>query len=229
MKKPIFLLALACLLGGMSSAQASMMSFSKNHSLSTTNWLDAFTFAKFNTTLGTLTSVKFELSGLASGIGKVESKDADPSDVTMDLTARIMLKRPDGTSIAIINPLYIQEFSFSAFDGAVDFGGTSGASTGLVTSDKAFNSFISSSVADLALFSSAGKEMVTLDLKATGKSFATGAGNLVVDIATSAAGAATVTYIYTAAPVKIAEPETSSMLLGGLGLLGFMVRRRKFI
>jgi len=229
MKKSIFLFALACLLGGVTSAQASMMSFSKNHSLSTTNWLDAFTFAKFNTSLGTLTSVKFELSGLVSGIGRAESKDADPSDVTMDLTARIMLKRPDGTSVVIINPVYLQEFSFSAFDGTVDFAGTSGASTGLVTSSKALDSFTSSGAADLALFSSAGNEMVTLDLKATGKSFATGAGNLVVDIATSAASAATVTYIYTAVPVNIAEPETSSMLLGGLGLLGFMVRRRKFI
>lgn len=227
MKKQLYSLALACLLGGVIPAHASMITTNVSHALSSTNWSDTFTIAKFNTSLGTLTSVKFDLSGTASGIGKAESKDATRSDVTLDLTSRITLRRFDGTSLAVINPLYTKDFSFSAYDGIVDYEGTSGASTGVVTSSEASNSFTSTSADDLALFSTAGNGTVTVDLTASGRSSAVGAGNLVVDIATSAAAAATVTYIYTAAPATIAEPETSSMLLGGLGLIGFMARRRK--
>ena len=227
MRKSIFSLALACLLGSGSLAQASMMTSNVSHTLSKTDWTDTFAIAKFNTALGTLTSIKFDLSGYTTGILKAESDNTVATNVTLILESLLKLTRADMTFLVDVDPFTQRMFSFTAYDGVDDFGGTSGASTGNITSAVVVDSYTSALAADLASFSTSGSGTVNVLLEATGKSKATGSGNLTTKFTTNATADVAVTYIYTAASTSIPEPESTSMLLGGLGLIGFMARRRK--
>ena len=121
------------------------------------------------------------------------------------------------------NPLFTQTFALSAFDGSIDFAGTSGASTGLRSSTGS-NGYTSASASDFALFSSAGGGLIYLGLNAIGSSAGSGAGNLLTQFQTAASGRVQVTYEYISA---VPEPETYVMLLTGRALAGVMVRRRK--
>lgn len=222
MKKIIIALATAGLFGATGAAQANVISFTADKAETLTAWNDVLSFGKFNSNLGTLNSITFELSGTVTGSGKAESLDASPSTVTLSLSSLLKLTRPDGSTIVVTNPVFSNAYNLAAFDGAIDFAGTSGVKTGPVSSSHT-EIVTSSSSSDFALFSQAGGGTINLALGATGLSSGSGAGNLLSQFNTSAAGSVKVTYDYTAAPVP--EPETYAMLIGGLGLLG-LVRRR---
>ena len=225
-KSFIALAAVAMLgLGAASSAQAATqtISFSADRALGATNWSDTLGLGKFDSNLGTLTSIKFHLEGAVQGSGKTESLDASASDVTLSLASLLTLYRPDNSTLLVANPLFTQTFALSAFDGSIDFAGTSGASTGL-RSRTGSNGYTSASASDFALFSSAGGGLIYLGLNAIGSSTGSGAGNLLTQFQTSASGRVQVTYEYISA---VPEPETYAMLLTGLALAGVMMRRRK--
>lgn len=225
MKKIFAALAIAAALTPFTSAQAATISFSDSKAMATTNWTDVLSFSKFDTSLGTLTSIKFDLSGAVQGSGNAESLDAAASDVSLSLGALLGLTRPDGSTLVVTNPLFSQVFNFSAFDGSINFGGTSGGSTGTVSANGA-NFFVSSSASDFSLFSALGGGTINLGLNAVGNSSGTGAGNLVTQFNTAAAGNVVVTYTYTSASV-VPEPATLATLLAGLGLMGAVRRRGK--
>lgn len=225
MKKIFAALAIAAALTPFTSAQAATISFSDSKAMATTNWTDVLSFSKFDTSLGTLTSIKFDLSGAVQGSGNAESLDAAASDVSLSLGALLGLTRPDGSTLVVTNPLFSQVFNFSAFDGSINFGGTSGGSTGTVSANGA-NFFVSSSASDFSLFSALGGGTINLGLNAVGNSSGTGAGNLVTQFNTAAAGNVVVTYTYTSASV-VPEPATLATLLAGLGLMGAVRRRSK--
>lgn len=225
MKKIFAALAIAAALTPFTSAQAATISFSDSKAMATTNWTDVLSFSKFDTSLGTLTSIKFDLSGAVQGSGNAESLDAAASDVSLSLGALLGLTRPDGSTLVVTNPLFSQVFNFSAFDGSINFSGTSGGSTGTVSANGA-NFFVSSSASDFSLFSALGGGTINLGLNAVGNSSGTGAGNLVTQFNTAAAGNVVVTYTYTSASV-VPEPATLATLLAGLGLMGAVRRRSK--
>lgn len=226
MKKSFFALAAAGLfsVGAVSQAQAATqtVTFTQARAVGATNWNDILGVGKFDSNLGTLTSIKFGLTGLVQGVGKAESLDAAASDVTLNLAALLTLTRPDASTLTVANPLFSQQFSLSAFDGSIDFAGTSGASTGSRSSN-GYGAFSSNSSSDFALFSAAGGGLINLGLKAIGSSSATGSGNLVSQFQTAAAGDVSVTYEYVSA---VPEPDTYLMLLTGLALAGVMARRK---
>jgi hypothetical protein len=222
MKKILFALSLAGLLGGGVAAQAATVEFSASKALSTTNWSDTLSFGKFDTHLGTLTGITFDLSGLVSGVGRAESMDGAATTVNLSLSSVLTLYRPDNSTLVVANPVFSTQYNFGAFDGQIDFGGSSGATTGTV-SNTGSNTFVSHNASDFALFSSNGAGAISLNLNALGQSTASGAGNLLSAFQTQAAGNVKVTYEYTLAPVP--EPETYAMLGAGLALLG-LVRRR---
>lgn len=223
MKKIIAALAAASLFGAIGSAQAAVVSFTATKDTATTAWSDVLSIGKFDSNLGSLNSITFELSGTVSGSGRAESLDAASSIVTLSLSSILTLTRPDGSTIVVTNPVFSNGYAVSAFDGALDFAGGSGASTGPVSSSHS-ESFVSGSASDIGLFAQAGGGTISLGLGATGVSNGSGAGNLITQFATSAGGAVKVSYDYTVA-TPVPEPETYAMLLGGLGLLG-LVRRR---
>lgn len=216
-------MAVVCLLGLTGAANADTLIYSSSKPLSTTNWTDVLNFSLFDTTLGTLNSVRFDLGGTVSGTGMAESLDASATNVALTLGSVLTLTRPDSSTLVVTNPFLTSNFSFTAFDGNINFAGTSGGSTGLQT-HSASNFVVSSSGADLALFSASGGGVIGLGLGAAGQSSGTGSGNLITSFATQAAGNVSVTYDYTAVPVP--EPESYAMMLAGLGLLAFAKRRQ---
>jgi hypothetical protein len=225
MKKTFAALALAAAFLPFASAQAATISYADTKALATTNWADTLSFAKFDTSLGTLKSIRFDLSGVVQGVGNAESMDASATKVTLSLGSLLGLHRPDNSTLVVTNPLFTQTFDFTAFDGAINFGGTSGATTGSVSASGS-NFFVSTSAADFALFSALGGGTINLGLDAVGASSGSGSGNLVTQFNTSASGVAKVTYEYVPT-ATVPEPASLALICGGLGLLGAARRKRK--
>jgi hypothetical protein len=225
MKKTFAALALAAALLPLAAAQAATVSYSDSMALTTTNWIDALSFSKFDTNLGTLTSIRFDLSGVVQGVGNAESLDSSASTVKLSLGSLLGLTRPDNSTLVVTNPVFSQTFDFTKFDGTFDFGGTSGATTGTASATGS-NFFVSSSASDFALFSALGGGMINLGLNAVGNSSGTGSGNLITQFNTAASGVAKVTYTY-APTATVPEPASLALVFGGLGLLGAARRRNK--
>lgn len=189
--------------------------------LSTTNWISSVTVPKFDGALGTLTKITFKLDGYVEGSAKFESLDAAPATVTMALSAEVTLQRPDLSSLVVSLPVANTLDNVSAFDGFIDFGGSSGKtypalSAGDLQSSMLFAPF---SPVDAANFIGGPLDTVTLPAKARGTSTGSGAGNLLLQFATSASAGVMVTYEYNPIP----EPTTLALFaLAGLAL----VRRR---
>ncbi|KQV40180.1 hypothetical protein ASC93_19310 [Massilia sp. Root335] len=225
MKKTFAALAIAAAFLPLAAAQAATVSYTDSKALTTTNWTDALSFSKFDTSLGTLTSIRFDLSGVVQGIGNAESLDSSASTVKLTLGSLLGLTRPDNSTLVVTNPVFSQTFDFSAFDNAVNFDGTSGGTTGSVSATGS-DFFVSSSASDFALFSALGGGMIDLGLNAVGNSSGTGSGNLITQFNTAASGVAKVTYTYTPT-VAVPEPASLALVFGGLGLLGATRRRNK--
>lgn len=225
MKKTFAALALAAALIPAASVQAATISFNDAAALKKTNWTDTLSFGKFDASLGTLNAIRFDLSGLVQGAGRAESDDEEATTVNLSLGSILKLSRPDGSLLVLSNPVFNHAFEFSAGDGDIDFAGTSGGSTGMVTAN-AHDFFLSTSSSDFALFSALGGGQINLSLKATGASGANGAGNLAAIFQTFASGNVNVTYDYTPFAVEVPEPASLATVLAGLDLMGAMRRRR---
>lgn len=222
LKKTFAALALAAALFPIAGAQAAVISFNNSIGVTETDWSEALRFNKFDTKLGTLNSIKFDLSGVVSGAGFAENRGSSATKVTLTLGSTIELTRPDGTTLVVANPVFDQIYSLGRYDRVLDFAGTSGIHTGEVQASRA-ESFLSSSASDFALFS--GKGFIELGLSALGTSFAKGPGNVTTGFDTFASGAVQVSYDYTPF-AEVPEPATLATLLAGLGLIGAVRRRR---
>ena len=222
LKKTFAALALAAALFPSAGAKAAVISFNNSIGVTETDWSEALRFNKFDTKLGTLNSIKFDLSGVVSGAGFAENRGSSATKVTLTLGSTIELTRPDGTTLVVANPVFDQIYSLGRYDRVLDFAGTSGIHTGEVQASRA-ESFLSSSASDFALFS--GKGFIELGLSALGTSFAKGPGNVTTGFDTFASGAVQVSYDYTPF-AEVPEPATLATLLAGLGLIGAVRRRR---
>jgi hypothetical protein len=221
MKKSVFAIALASLLGLSVSAQAATITFTADQALTKTNWLNSLVLGKFDTNLGQLTSIDFSVTGLTQGLGRTENLSPIASNATLTLSSTFTLSRAGNNLLTVTNPVFAQTFALGSFDGTIDFGGRSGGSTGTIVHSTT-SAAHDTTASDFAAFSAAGGGFINLDLAAVGASRATGAGNLTSAFTTKSSGHVEVTYNY--APVP--EPETYAMMLAGLGLLTAMRRRK---
>lgn len=211
---------LALALAGSAAAQTQTVCFTDTIALQPTNWSGSVSIPKFDPNLGTLQSIAFDLTGNVQGSARAESLDAAPTIVNTSFSANITLTRPDASVIVVTLPVANFSDSFTAYDGTLDFGGTSGAiHAGInVTDTQSFTSPPPAS--DLVLFSGAGN--IVLPVSAQGASLATGAGNLITQFMTDAA--ATVRVCYTFLPNTPPSIQCPGPIMGSAGVpLSFQI------
>ncbi len=197
--------------------------YHRSVSLQSTNFTTSITIPKFDTSTGrTLLSIEFILSGHVQGVVQFENEDANAATVIAKLQAELELTRPDPNSVLVVTiPVWDNSpgEDLPGYDGTTDFAGLSGRTyddPNVIYGDKTETQTTSLS-ADLALFSTTTGETITLWVKGTGTSYASGPGNITSSFSTDASAEVTVNYYY------IPEPGMMGLLTLG-GLFGF--RRR---
>ena len=194
----------AALLLGSSPAMAGTITQNVSLNLARTNWTNSFTINQFDPSVGCLDSVCFSLAGHVEGSAAFESRDSGPTTVLMDLAATITLQRPDSTLLVATIPLAHTSDNVTAFDGVIDFGGTSGRTYAALQGDKTEGN-CTSLADDKTLFTGTGT--LVLPVVAVGSSGGSGGGSLLLSFTTDASAGAVVTYYYSTCPVP-AQPAT---------------------
>ena len=158
---------------------------------------DDFTLTKlvqqFNPDLGTLTSVEIVSDGFIQGQIKSESLEAQPVVITANIDGTLNLSAPDvGIVAAQINES--RTFNATAFDGALDFAGTSGIDFGSIVVNNTETATLTSA-SDLAAYT--GTDTITLSLSGLVATSGTGAANLANQRSATAGAQVSVIYRYT--------------------------------
>jgi hypothetical protein len=199
--RSLSLLAALATLG--STARADLVCHATDVPLAPTNWNAAVQIPRFDPALGTLNFVDVCVTGRLTGTYRVESPDASPVVVFGHVAAEVRLSRPDASLILSATPFQDFVDILSAFDGIIDFRGTSGAThTGI---DVLLTTQLNlSTPTDLALFSGpAGSPgTIALPVQAHGVSIATGGGHILTQFQTQAAAMISICYDYT----PVADP-----------------------
>ena len=223
MRLPTLVATITALLAATPLVQASEITETGSIAPRLTNFTDtsSLSFAQFDPSLGTLNWVSISITGTVLGTARAESMDSAPTMLSLDLSAIETLTTPLTSILASVAPDAHLSFAATAYDGTLDFGGTSGTTvSGLSASASANNvRFGSGSIYDEFV----GTGNIQLSLNARGSSFGSGAGNLLTQFTTQASAVVTVTYDY-AAPVP--EPASVSLCAAGLCLIGWRARNR---
>lgn len=178
---------------------------------------------KFDPSFGKLNSVTVAFEGQIIGDAQVESLDAQPQTLTFLLSGNLSLVESTNT---LINPLFEESISASdsfdatAFDGNINFTGTSATSLNGLTATFLGENFYDTP--DVLNFFT-GSDNAEFLFSASSNSDFTGSANIASIMSTEAGSSITVTYDFTEASVSTSEPRTLLGLLafGGVGLLNF--------
>ena len=219
------LAATAASVAAFGAAHAATIMDSFTVGVQTTNFNVVDELAQFDPSLGTLTKIEFMLEGDVEGEAKVESLDSSASVVTANLQATISLSNSldpmSPVELVVVIPAVNANFNATAFDGTIDFDGTSGATfDGLAGSGT--QSVMITDAAEFAPYIGLGTFAVSID--ATGQSSASGAGNLITQFATRAGATGKVIYHYTP---DGQVPVPGAIILMGSALAGLGAARRR--
>lgn len=210
------------LIASASAANAAIITQSETIVQQPTNFGTSLVFDLFDLGPGfELTKVSFTIDGDVFGSASVESLDGSTSTIDIQLSVTLTLFDLSNSPLVISIPLFSQQFAASAYDGTVDFGGTSGATFAGLNASQSITE-VYTDAATLSDFTGTGT--ISLDFTAQGSSNGSGAGNLITQFQTSASGIVDVVYEYQ--PTAVSEP--SLVALFGLGLIALGgVRRSK--
>jgi hypothetical protein len=210
------------------TAQAFSVTYNYLGTMHSTNFPPPPTFVTlplFDPSIGILDSVDFSLTATVMGNASFESLDSSPATVTTHLQAQVTVQKPDLSTLAVLLPTVSHSDAVTAFDGVIDFGGTSGKSyTGISGTDSFFDVFTSLDGALFTMFEGVGN--ISFPVSAIGASSGSGAGNLVLLFTTNAKADGEVTYNY---HTTSTVPLPAALWLLGSGLIGLVGFGRKLL
>jgi hypothetical protein len=176
------------------AAQAADSVYTRNLPLTPTDFDNAVTLPKFNSQLGTLDRVEISFTSKLKGSVQFESLDAGPTFVTTEMNGWLDLFGPDQSLLASANPTTTRSIRLRAFDGELDFNGTSGGAFKQLVAVDLSDSITLVDPSELALFSGAGSIQLTMAGRANVAG--SGGGNLALNYNTEASAQVTVRYVY---------------------------------
>lgn len=209
MTKSLFATLTLGLLLTVGNAAAASISFTGGFGWTPTALNESITLPGFDTSLGTLTSITFSLTGQTQGSATVTNNSGIVSPYSVDLFTNLTLLNPLNAEILSNNP------TFSTI--LIINDGESGTATGTSPA----------TTIDQTIFSGFGLYLdPTVTFTVTGDGLATASGPTPYSVTATAMGQAdlTVTYNYST-PSEIPEPAAVGLL--GAGLLGIGWIRRK--
>jgi hypothetical protein len=192
-------------------ANAATLTSSSSTNFSLTNINDSpLTIQQFDSSLGTLKSVKIEFTGDLLGTASFENVGPTATPVTVNLASNLGLKL-NNQSLFALSPQNSFNYQVSGYDGTLDFAGASGKSvTGLSASKSETKTYTDSQF----LQSFIGSGNLEFLFSAFAQSAVTGSGNMFASITTEAKAGIKVTYDYEALKTV---PEPSAVI--GFGLI----------
>jgi protocatechuate 3,4-dioxygenase beta subunit len=157
-----------------------------------TDWTATQSLPQFDPSLGTLTSVEILNSDPIKNTIRIENLDTASATIHATVSGDLKLSGPGvaGLDTALSAD---QTFDATAFDGTIDFGGTSGHTFAPQTINGS-NSTVLTAATDLAKYEGTGTVSFTEATHAS--STATGSANLLLQVNTTAAATVTVIYHY---------------------------------
>jgi hypothetical protein len=161
--------------------------------LQQTSWSASVSLPMFDPALGTLQQIGFTFDAGTSGTVEIENLDASPIVAQVQFSTFLTLTRPNLSTIAVANPTYFFQQNFAAFDGTIDFAGTSGSSL-FPTSAASVQAVSPPPASDLSMFTGAGT--ITLPVTAVNASSFQGGGNYALVLSQQASATVTVCYTY---------------------------------
>jgi hypothetical protein len=108
-----------------SFAQADTVTYSASVPMTKTDWTSVVNLPKFDGSLGTLLSVQFSLSGTNQTVTRVENRDAIRWRVTTGSDVTLGAQSPT-LNLVSVAPSIRFDNNLQAFDGTIDYAGTSG-------------------------------------------------------------------------------------------------------
>lgn len=165
----------------------------------TSGWNDLLTLGEFNPSLGTLLAVSLTVfSDINVGLA-LENLGSYAATAGLTEQGNLNLILPGSAALTIGGPTISAGASLGAFDGTIDFAGTSGTlESGL---------FATGSVSDTiqqSLSSYIGTGTTTIDVASSTPSFLTGPADLAAELLTNAGAVLEISYIYTPASTAVA-------------------------
>ncbi|MEM9925066.1 MAG: choice-of-anchor E domain-containing protein [Cyanobacteria bacterium P01_D01_bin.50] len=222
-KTKVMVTVFAAILAPINAAQATTLTYESSVDLEKTNFEKQITLPKFDSSLGELESVLFELSSNVQGSISLENEDAQAAVVTGNLAAEVSLTKPDDSLLLVALPTASVEQELSAYDGTFDFNGTSGVKLTDISNTKKESAFFTTTD-DFTPF--IGDGSFNLFLEAIGNSTATGAGNLSARVETFAGATVSVAYTYAKKdqpPIRKKVPESGLPTIVFVGLAATMI------